>query len=103
MLGYYNPNAITKLVVDASPIGLGAILTQTQPDNTHKVIAFTSRALTPTESRYSQTEREALACVWSLQHFHYYIFDREVEIITDHKPLVSMLSHNSTPPPRIQR
>ena len=103
VIAYYNPEAPTKITVDASPVGLGAILSQTQPDGESKVVAYASRSLNPVERRYSQTEREALACAWSLQHYHYYIADRDVEIVTDHKPLTSMLSNKSTPPPRIQR
>jgi hypothetical protein len=43
------------LIVDASPVGLAALLTQEG-----KIIAYSSRALTDVESRYSQTEKEAL-------------------------------------------
>ena len=50
----------TELVVDASPIGLGAILTQ-KTETSINVIAYASRRLTDPETRYSQKEREALA------------------------------------------
>ena len=55
IMSYYDPNKPTTVMVDGSPVGLGAILVQ---DN--RTIAYGSRALTPTESRYSQIEREAL-------------------------------------------
>ena len=32
VMAYYNENAETNLLVDGSPFGLGAILTQKQPD-----------------------------------------------------------------------
>ena len=54
------------------------------------------------ESRYSQTEREALAVLWGCQHFHHYVFGRHIIINTDHKPLERLLSHNSNAPSRIQ-
>ena len=66
-------------------------------------MAYGSRALTQTESRYSQTEPEALTVVWSCQHFHYYVYDNKTTIITDHKPLEKLLSSNSNPTSRIQR
>ena len=50
--------------LDASPTGLGAILTQNG-----KVICCASRALTPTEQRYSQTDREFLAVVFICTYF----------------------------------
>ncbi|VDI49213.1 Hypothetical predicted protein [Mytilus galloprovincialis] len=65
------------------PVGLGAIISQNQ-----KTIAYASRALTDVESRYSQTEREALAIVWACEHFDIFIRGaKNVNIITDHKPL----------------
>ena len=102
-VAFYNPDATTQIITDASPVGLGAILAQQQENGEYKPIAYGSRALTNTETRYSQTEKEALAVTWSCQHFHYYIYDRHVTIITDHKPLEKLLSAQSNPPPRIQR
>ena len=37
------------------------------------------------QQRYSQTERETLPFLWSCQHFHHYVYDCHVTIITDHK------------------
>ena len=59
-LAYFNPNKQTTIYVDASPVGLGAILTQKHPDG-QKLITYASKALSPVEQCYSQTEREALA------------------------------------------
>ena len=44
-----------------------------------------------TERNYSQTERETLAVVWSCEHFHLYLLGVEFSVITDHKPLVSIV------------
>lgn len=57
VISYYDPRKPVTVRVDASPVGLGAILLQDE-DN---VVCYASRALLPVESRYSQTEREALA------------------------------------------
>ncbi|CAB3987989.1 pol gene product, partial [Paramuricea clavata] len=67
----------TELHVDASPVGLGAILTQTTPgkDDT-KVMAYASRSLTPVESRYSHIEKEALAIIYGIEHFRLYLYGR---------------------------
>ena len=103
VLAYYNPDANTEIIIDASPHGLGAILAQEQPNGQYKPVRYGSRALDDTEQRYSQTEREALAARWACEHFHYYIYDRQFTIKTDHKPLEKLLSAKSNPPPRIQR
>ena len=103
VMAFYNPVAETHLTVDASPVGLGAILAQKSPDGKMKPIAYGSRALTDTESRYSQTEREALAVLWACKHFHHYTYDRHIIVNSDHKPLERLLTTSCNPPPRIQR
>lgn len=65
-LAYFQLNAPTVVISDASPMGLGAVLLQTQLDGQNKPVAYASRSLTPTEHRYSQIEREALGCVWAV-------------------------------------
>ena len=80
------------------PQGLGGILTQ---DN--YVPSYASRSLTEVESRYSQTEREALAIVWACEHSDMYTNGAgNFNIITDHKPLENIWK-KTNPTPRIQR
>ena len=102
-MSYFDPKKETELIVDASPFGLGAILFQEDKGEKH-VIAYASRALTDVERRYSQTEREALAIVWSCEHFHLYLYGHSFTLVTDHKPL-EMIWNNprSKPPARIER
>ena len=88
VMAYFDTNKCTELIVDASLTGLGAILQQHTPDKQdHKVIAYASRALSPVEQRYSQTEREALAIVWAMERFHIYLCGTEFVLYADHKPL----------------
>ena len=65
VLKYFNPSLDTELYVDASPVGLCAILMQVARDGIRHTVQYASQALTPVEQRYSQTEREALAVVWN--------------------------------------
>ena len=58
---YFDTNKETVLVVDASPVGLGAMLTQVDSEGNSQVVSYASYALKPHEQRYSQIEREALA------------------------------------------
>ena len=55
--------------VDASQVGLGAALLQNG-----KPVAFASKALTKTECRYVNIEREMLAAVFGVERFHTYIY-----------------------------
>ena len=60
------------------------------------MIRYASKALSPVEQRYSQTEREALAIVWPCEHFHVYIFGAPVTVVTDHKPLLGIYGKASS-------
>lgn len=82
-------------MVDASPIGLGAILCEIGKDNKPVVVAYASKALTPTEQRYSQTEREALAVVWGCEQYQIYLIGAKFVVWTDHNPLVPMFNSPS--------
>jgi transposase InsO family protein len=89
VLGMYNPDLPVKVSGDASKFGLGAVLLQ-QEAGEWKPIAYASRVLTQTESRYSQIEKEALASVYACEKFHQYIYGQPVIVETDHKPLIAI-------------
>ena len=102
-LAYFDRNAPITLVADASPVGLGAVLLQEQ-GGINRVIAYGHRSLSEVESRYSQTEREALGVVWACEHFKMYLLGSRFRLITDHKPLVHIYSNaRSKPTPRLER
>ena len=63
-LAYFDVNAKTRIVANASPVGLGAVLTQLQ-NNKFRIISYASKSLTDVEAKYIQTEKEALALVWA--------------------------------------
>ena len=102
ILALYDVNAKTKIRADASAYGLGAVLLQYQQQH-WKPVAYASKSLTETEKRYSQIEKVALALVWSCEKFATYVVGKRIEIETDHKPLVPLLSTTSLDclPPRI--
>ena len=85
-LAYFKNDCKTRIIADASPVGLGAVLTQLQ-EGLWRVISFASRSLSDVERRYSQTEKEALGLVWACERFSLYVFGKKFELETDHKPL----------------
>ena len=101
-MSYYDSNAETRLIVDASPVGLGAILEQKHKGSLRPV-AYASRALNAVERRYSQIEREALAVTWGIERFHVYLYGIDFTVLTDHKPLISIFKPNHEPPARITK
>ena len=70
----------------SSQIGLGADLMQ----NGHP-IACASRALTETQSRYGEIEKEMLAIDFSVEKFNDYTLGRKNIVHTDQKPLESIV------------
>jgi hypothetical protein len=48
--------------------------------------------LSSAERIYSQLEKESLACVFGVKKFHDYVFGHPFELVTDHKPLITLLS-----------
>ena len=98
VMSYFDQRQDTTILVDASPVGVGAILTQNGA-----VISYASRALTPTEQRYSQTDREFLAVVYGVEHFHLYLYGSNFKVITDHKPLLGIVNSQKPTTPRMER
>jgi len=80
--------------------GLGCCLLQNG-----KPISFASRSLTKSEENLAQIEKELLSIVFATQKFHNYIYGREISVITDHKPLIKILSKkiSEVPSTRLQR
>ena len=95
-LAYYKVGSRTRIIADASPVGLGAVLTQFQ-ENVWRVLAYASRSLSDVERRYSQTEKEALALVWACERFNLYVCGHPLELETDHKPQERIYSATSKP------
>lgn len=92
VLAHFNPNATIILTVDASPSGLGAILSLIEADGVERPVSFASRTLNAAEKRYSQMQKEATAIIFGVRRFHQYLYGRSVPFVlrTDHKPLISI-------------
>lgn len=101
-LGYYDPHDRTQVMADASPVGLGAVLIQ-YDTNGPRIISFGNKSLSDVEKRYCQTEKEALALVWAIEHFKMYLYGKKFELVTDHKPLEIIFGPRSKPCARIER
>ena len=59
ILVYFDKEAHTRVIADASPVGLGAVLVQ-EKNGVGRAVCYASRSLSSVERRYSQTEKEAL-------------------------------------------
>lgn len=95
-LAYYDPSKPLIVTCDASPYGVGGVLSQLGADGRcERPIAYASRTLTDAEKNYSQIHREALGIIFSVNKFHQYLYGRRFTLRTDHKPLVSIFGPNT--------
>ncbi|GFQ70467.1 uncharacterized protein K02A2.6 [Trichonephila clavata] len=90
VLVHYDPSLPLTLASDASPVGIGCVLSHVYPDGSERPIAFASRTLSGSEKKYSQIDKEALSIVWAVKKFYLYLKCGRFTLITDHKPLVAI-------------
>eukprot|EP00731_Ephydatia_muelleri_P037001 Em0374g4a len=107
LLVHFDPGRKLAISCDASPYGIGAVLSHVYEDGTDRPIAYASRSLAPAEKNYSQIEKEGLAVVWGVKKFHLFLYGREFIILSDHKPLQFLFNEQKPIPTmasgRIQR
>ena len=81
-----------QLENDASSEGLGAVLSQKQPDGKWQV-AFGSRELKGGEAKYHSSKLEFLALKWAIrEQFREYLQYRPFTMLTDNNPLTYVLT-----------
>ena len=78
------------LTVDASTVGLGAVLSQIDDIGIERPCAYASRTLNETEQKRAPFHLEYLAMVWACRHFKPYLAGQHFTIRTDHKPLMAL-------------
>lgn len=93
-LGFFSETDNTILYTDASPSALGAVLVQESKTRNPRIISFASKALTATERRYAQNQREALAAVWGVEHFSYFLLGRHFTLRTDAQGVAFILNRS---------
>ena len=99
VLTYFDKTKKHTIQCDASKKGLGAVLLQESMP-----VMYVSRALTETEQRCSNIERELLAIVFALERLNHYTFGRTITVQSDHQPLQSIWKKSIvSTSPRLQR
>ena len=92
VLCHYNPEKPLKLACDASFYGIGCVLSYTFPEGSRRPIPFASKTLNKAEKGYSQIDKEALSLYRGVRKFETYLYGQKVTLVTDHKPLQSILN-----------
>jgi len=106
-LAYFDTsrNTETFLTTDGSGDGIGAMLSQVS-EGKERPVYFISRKTTAQESKFSASELETLAVIWSIERLHQFLYGRHFTIRTDHRCLPYVLNgsaENMRAPARIVR
>ncbi|XP_013920589.1 PREDICTED: arf-GAP with Rho-GAP domain, ANK repeat and PH domain-containing protein 3-like [Thamnophis sirtalis] len=95
----YSDKLLLTLACDASPFGVGAVLSHVLPNGSEAPIAFYSWTLFSTKRNYIQIDKEALDAVSGFKKFHDYLYGWHFTLFTDHKPLLGLLAGDHPIPP----
>ena len=99
----FNLQLKTKLITDASPVGISASLYQEQSPNIWHPVDHVSRSLQPAEQNYAPIEKESLAQAWGMNMFRYYLLGIPFDSYTDHEPLLSIFGGSKKGNSRVER
>ena len=82
-----------ELHTDASSVGLGAALHQTDDEGRLHPVAYGSRSLTKHEKNYHSSKLEFLALLWAVtRQFKEYLYHAPFTVKTDNNPLTYVLT-----------
>ena len=89
-----------KLDTDVLQYGIGTVILHVLPPGEERPIPYALRTLTKSECnyRYVQIEKEALSIVFGVRKCHQYLCGRKFLLVTDHKPLTTLLGPKSGMP-----
>ena len=83
------------LTTDACDYGYGAVLEQLREEQV-RIIAYYSKSYTAAQRNYPTPEKELLAVVMSIEHFHTYLYGAPFTVYTDHMPLTFVPEKRNT-------
>ncbi|XP_058449089.1 uncharacterized protein K02A2.6-like [Malaya genurostris] len=98
VLVHYDPKHPLVLATDASPYGVGAVLSHLYPDGTERPIHYASQTLNISQQNYIQVDKEAYAIIFGVKKFYQYIYGRKFILVTDNKAVTQILApHKGLP------
>ena len=107
VLAHYDVSLSLKLSCDASAYGVGTVIAHIMPNKSERPVTYASRTLSPAERNYGQIEKKALGIIFGVTKFQKFLYGRKFTLVTDHKPLLTLLGPKSQIPPlaaaRLQR
>lgn len=86
------------IFTDASLVGQGGALMQKGENNLFRAICYCSRTLSASERKWPAVQVELSAIVFALREFRAFIYQSEVILHTDHKPLTYLMKKADSAP-----
>ena len=97
LLVHYDPSKELVLSCDASPYGLGAVLSNII-NGEERPISYASRTLSPAERNYAQLDKEGAAVIFGIRKLQQYLYGQKFKICTDFWVCLRfLLAYRSTP------
>ena len=96
LVHYYSTRPI-RLAADASAYGIGSVISHVMETVLSGQLPLPHAHCS--EWNYAQVKKEALSLVFGVCKFHSYLYGRKFTLITDHKPLTTILGPKTGVPP----
>lgn len=93
-LVHYSPELPLLLATDASPYGVGAVLSHVYPDGTERPIQFASQTLNKVQQRYMHVDKEAYAIMFAVKKLFQYLYGRQFTLVTDNQAITKILGEH---------
>ncbi|XP_055543132.1 uncharacterized protein LOC129728704 [Wyeomyia smithii] len=93
-LVHYSPELPLLLATDASPYGLGAVLSHVYPDGSERPIQFASQTLNATQQKYMQVDQEAYAIIFGVKKYFQYLYGWRFILVTDNHAVTKIFSEH---------
>ena len=90
MLVQSDPNKKLSVSRDASPYGVGAVLSHKMENEKKRTIAFACFDIS--RRKYSQLDKEGLAMVFAVKKFHQFLYGRHFTVYTEYKPSLAIFN-----------